>query len=272
MADRLKDVDTNALVLPAFGRSGYLDDELVRTAVDTGVPVWVFPLHRRVDADHFFSRGVQGAICSSYGYISHSSAITTRDTWASRAIASGEMTKDPADPEFAPSWESGGALALARQGSQHFVTLGQMSPIAMAAASYQIDFEACFTRLPTDRAGNLTLAFGQSNDAYYEHQAGKTTGYHAILRVDGRLALFLHHAGVATGQQLGSSIETAQPKTGEWMRFRLEVTPASIRWTRAGGGGEASILSHDTSARGGYLHIGRSAEDGAVAFRNFVIT
>jgi hypothetical protein len=86
------------LVVPAYaGPNTCVDDSLITTAVATGIPTWVFPLHRRSDATHFFHLGAQGAMCASYGYISGAVEPVSVDSWATQAIASGEMSLDPSN-------------------------------------------------------------------------------------------------------------------------------------------------------------------------------
>ena len=173
LADKL-DKKRDCLVIPAYSKDGYVQDALVEYAVSTGIPVWVFPIHRRVDVPHFFALGVSGFVTSSYAYVSTSTASAVADTWRSIAVASGEMTRDPSSPAYAPKWsqDGTGVLTLKVQNKQHFLTLGQLSPLKNARATYRIDFEASWTELPTDLASNLTLCFGHVDDAYYEHRSG----------------------------------------------------------------------------------------------------
>ena len=103
------------LVLPASNGDDltYYPRALVLAAVATGVPVWVYPVHRQVDAAHYFQLGVAGAwVKPGFGYTSGASAIATADTWASKAIASGEMSRLPDAASIAPSWTGTDELSL----------------------------------------------------------------------------------------------------------------------------------------------------------------
>jgi glycerophosphoryl diester phosphodiesterase len=250
----------------------YQPDDLVALAVASGVPTWVYPVHRRADAAHYFARGVVGALSSSFGYTTSTKALMTADAWAVKAIASGEMTRSPDTAELAPSWTAADELTLSTTGQQQFITLGNLSPVAPAHASYRISFSARWTVLPDDLTSNFTLAFGHTDDTYYEHQRGVGDGYHAIMRPDGRVQLFRHDAGSAAGTLLGQT-KTPPPVAGQWMTFELTVTPASIEWTRTGSG-TTRITSSDRSYRGGYLHLGRSSAHGpgSVSFRALSVT
>lgn len=262
------------LVLPVSDKNGYTPDSLVDQAVRSEVPVWVFPAHRRVEARHFIDLGCKGIVTSSLGYVTGDAPVTTRDTWAYGAIAPGEMTKDPALAGWAPQW-SGNELHLTANGAQHFLTLGQFCPLAAAAHTYTINVEASWKALPQDTADNITLAFGHADDAYYEHRSGLGNGYHAIVRGDGRLELFRHRQGRPEGEQLGPSVASPTPEPGQWMGFRLQVTPNTIAWTRLAAAGatgaEFTVTADDGTYRGGYLHIGRSSTDGSAGFRSFSV-
>lgn len=271
LADKLNK-NRDCLVVPAYSKNGYVDDSLVVYAVSTGIPVWVFPVHRRVDVTHFLALGVSGFVTSSYFYVSTNAPSAIADTWKSVAIAPGEITRDPSSPSYAPKWsqDGTGVLTLRAQNKQHFLTLGQLGPLKNAKTTYSIEFEASWAVLPADLASNLTLCFGHVDDAYYEHRSGLGTGYHAIIRADGRLALFLHRDRTVDGVSLGET-KGVPAAAGNWMRFKLQVSPSMITWSRLDGTG-SSVTARQSEVRGGYLHIGRSSTDGSGAFRNFWIS
>jgi glycerophosphoryl diester phosphodiesterase len=267
--------DSDYLVIPAYDSTtpdGYLAAEALRRCLGTRIPVWVYPVHRRADAAHFFSQGVAGVVTSSYPYVTSSAPSATADSWKYRAIAPGEMSRDPASATWAPTWQDPDQLALAAPGGQHFLTLGQLSPIGAAQGSYSIAFDAAFQTVPSDSSANITLAFGHTDDRYYEHQLGASTGYHAIQRADGRLELFAHVAGHTAGVPLGTARQLTAPRPGEWMSFRLDVTPTTLAWSSNVGGSWTTISATDRRIRGGYVHIGRSSRDGTAAFRYLTIT
>lgn len=257
---------SDVLVIPNFP-----GEEALAHAVATKVPVWVYAVHKRSDADYHFARGVQGVVTSSYGYVSTRRAVATRDTWAAGAVASGEMSRDPSTARWAPEWRPDGSLRLGLEGHQHFMTLGQLSPVQNAQQSYSVTFSAAFSKAPTDPSSNVSLAFGHVDDEYYEHQVGLSNGYHAILRFDGRLELYEHRVGKKSGTQLGTTLRTPPPVVGRWMDFRLDVTPTSLAWARIDAG-PTSVRAQRTAHRGGYLHVGRSAPDGALDLRRLAVT
>jgi hypothetical protein len=132
-----------------------------------------------------------------------------------------------------------------------------------------VEFEAAYDELASAPDGNLTLAFGHRDDRYYEHRLGLQDGYHAILQVDGGLGLYAHHAGQAAGVKLDTAT-TAPPARGKWMRFRLEVTPQQLTWSRLDVPGRVTAV--EKSYRGGYLHLGRASADGILSLRNLTVT
>jgi glycerophosphoryl diester phosphodiesterase len=262
------------LVIPTSSANGqeYLPDSLVHAAVGTGVPTWVYPVHRRSEADHYRDLGVVGTVSSSVGYSSNTAQRVSSDDWTSGKVSSGEMTLDPSATAYEPRWHDGGVIALAAQNIQHFLTLGQFCPVPAAAASYRIEFDACWTMFPGDRRTNISLVFGQTDDRYYQSQLGHSDGYDAVITVQGALQLFRHVAGSTDPIALGAPASTSEPQLGSWMSFRLDVSTTELRWARTDAAGVGAVSAEDSHVRGGYLHIGRTSTDGAVGFRNFRVS
>ena len=257
---------TDAFIIPAYAGKGFVPDELVTRSVRSGIPVWVGPLHRRADADHFFGLGAAAVVASSYGYLATRTPLAVRSSWKYGTIAPGEMSKDPGGTAYAPELTAAGECTLAAQKSQHFLTLGQFCPLPNASGSYAVEFEASFPTLPTDHAAGVVLAFGHADDAYYQLKSGSGAGYHALLRADGRLGLFAHEPGVTEGKSLGEK-QTSALSAGQWVKLRVEVSPTQVRLLRPDT--QTSISVNNSAHRGGYLHLGRSSTDGVAAFRNF---
>lgn len=259
---------TDAIVVPNSGPGGYLANELLDSAVATGIPIWPYPLHRRSDVDHYAGRGVAGMVTSNLGYLAGRTTQATADEWARGRAVPGELTRDPYDDRYALKWNPGGSIQLAARKAQHFLTLGNLGPVT--APAYTVDFEAAYDVLPADPTSNLTLAFGHQDDSYYEHRLGQQNGYHAILQLDGQLGLYLHRKRQPAGTKL-SATTTARPVAGQWMKFRLEVSPTQLVWSRPGIAG-ARVAAVDNSYRGGYLHLGRASSDGTLSLRALKVT
>jgi glycerophosphoryl diester phosphodiesterase len=267
------DPDRDYLVVPATTGDAitYYPDDLIHTAVDTGVPVWVYPIHRRSDFAHYTALGVVGAVSSSIGYTTTSTSVARADDWARKRVTAGQISRRPDDPAAAPDWTGIDELTLASAaGRQEFLLLGQLCPLVNATSTYEVRFAASWTQLPNSPVTNFTLAFGHTDDTYYEHRLGRSTGYHAIMRPPGELELYRHVAGETEGKLLGSVV-TAPAVAGAWMTFSLIVSRDLLTWTRTDLPDKPAVVVQDATIRGGYLHVGRSSIDGrgVLALRQF---
>lgn len=261
LAGRL-DPARDAMVLPTTDERGLMPADLIKAAVATGVPVWVFPVHRRHEVEYFAHLGVQGIITASIGYVSGAISPSRTDNWASGQLSPGELTRYPYAGAFGLAWTEPGVLTIPTPGRPTFVTFGQFAPIT--ASSYRIAFDACFDPVPSDRWQHVSLAFGRADDLYYQHRLGAGDGYHALLRGEGHLGLYSHASNVINGRQLVAPAEGRPLHSGVWSRLTLDVTPESIRWSRDDG---TAVEVRDSRFRGGYFHIGSSATDGALKLR-----
>jgi len=260
--------EQDLLVIPTGDGETPLPDALVAAAVATGIPVCVFPVHRRSEVDYFAARGVQGFITSSYGYVAGAVAPVTATAWDKGAIAPGEMTVRPEVADFGLQWPEPGVVQLAMQDRMAFLTLGQLAPLARPTA-YQLDLQVRVDRAPTG-GGHVEVAFGHADDRYYETGQGRLDGYHALLRMDGTLELGRHQAGKSEGMPLASPVPGPAPVPGQWIPLRLEVTPDTVTWGRLDTG--ARISGRDATVRGPYLHIGRASSTGLVSLRDVRVT
>lgn len=251
----------------------YLPADTVRAVVAHGVPVWVYPVHRRADVAYFSALGVAGAVSSSFAYTTGAISPATADDWAAKRVSAGQISRQPDRASIAPTWTGVDELSLAVHGTQQFLALGQVSPIATAAESYRIELDARWTVLPADPTTNITIAFGHEDDAYYEHRIGTRDGYHALVRPDGRLQLYRHARGNKTGTLLAEHDGPALA-AGQWATLRVDVTPDTVTLSRTDLATPIVVTAKDRSVRGGYVHIGRSAyDDRAVAgFRALTIS
>lgn len=263
---KVLDSTRDCLVLPA--RSGWdlLKADLVQAAVQTGVPVWVFPVHRRYEVKYFQLLGVSGIIAADVGYQAGVTPPLKADAWSSGQLASGDLTRNPYSDAFNLEWTEEGVIAIPTPGRQAFLTLGSFAPLQ--APSYRIAFDICFDPLPTDTWQHLSIAFGHADDRYYEHRLGNANGYHALLRADGTLSLYSHVEGDPNGKELTPSIQSTPLKAGLWSRLTLDVSPDLLRWSRDDG---ATVQATDTRFRGGYFHIGSSSTNGKLKLRGLAI-
>jgi len=261
------------LVLPADNGDyvTYYPDALIAAAKAHRVPLLVYPIHRRADAEHYFRLGVSGAVTSDYAYTTSTTAAATSDNWASKRISSGEKPKMPDSRSLAGAWTAMNELTLGAEGDRQFITLGQLCPIAAAASQYRLTFSATWDRLPADPSANLSLAFCHRDDRYYEDGLSLSDGYHATMSPDGTLRLHRHSAS-APDELLGQA-RTPAVQAGQWVTLRLDVSPQSLIWQRTDLPDTEQVVAHDSAVRGGYLAIGRSSSDprAALTLREFSV-
>lgn len=265
LAKRL-DPSRDVMVLPTRREFDLITPKVVQTAVGTGVPVWVFPVHRRQEVNYFSLLGVQGMVAACLTYSAQATTPLQADDWASGQLAAGQLTRNPYSEAFKVEWLQDGVIAIPTPGRQAFIALGQFAPIT--AASYRIAFDVAFDPLPSDTWQHVSIAFGHADDRYYEHRLGDADGYHALLRADGTMGLFAHVEGEPNGQQLSEPLMSAPMKQGVWARVTLDVTPEGFQWARDDG---TVVVARDTRFRGGYFHIGSSATDGAIKLRALTV-
>lgn len=266
LARRL-DPKRDAMVLPAVNEFALMPADLIQRAVGTGVPVWVFPVHRRHEAKYYSQLGVEGLIAPCIGYLAEVIPPARSDDFANNDLTPGMLTRNPYSNAFALTWLDDAALAIPTPGRQAFIALAQFCPIT--AASYRVTFDVSFDPLPSDTWQHVSIAFGHADDQYYEHRLGDTDGYHALLRADGTMGLYAHVEGEPNGQELARAQRSTPMKSALWARVNLDVTPDGFTWSRDDG---TTLKATDSRFRGGYLHIGSSATDGSVRLRNFTVT
>ncbi len=261
------------LVLPADNGDyvTYYPDPLIAAAKAHRVPLMVYPIHRRADAEHYFRLGVSGAVTSDYGYTTTNTATATTDNWASKRISSGEKPKMPDSRSLAGAWTSVNELTLGAEGDRQFITLGQLCPIPAAASQYRLRFSATWDRLPADPSAVLSLAFCHLDDRYYEDGRSLSEGYHATMSPDGTLRIYRHGAGVP--DKLLGEAHSPAVQAGQWVSLRLDVSPQSLIWRRTDRPESEQVVVYDSAVRGGYFSIGRSSSDerAALSLREFSV-
>ena len=132
-------------------------------------------------------------ISPDLGYLTAVQPPLTSDTWTDGGISAGELTLDPYLDQYGLHWEEKGVIGLDVPDRPAFLTLGQFCPIT--AKSYRLIFDATFDPLPSDTWQHLSIAFGHADDRYYEHRSANSDGYHALVRADGRMAIYAHVHG-----------------------------------------------------------------------------
>lgn len=261
---RLLDAARDALVIPVnVGDKPVSDAELAR-ALGQGIQVWAYPVTRRVERDRLVTAGVTGLITPDLRYLTDPAPLT-QDTWATRAISYGELTRNPYSDTLALTWPQEGVLGVDFPGRQSFVLLGQLSPLP---ETFTLEVDLCFDPLPKEPTASASIAFGRADDSYYEHRLGQGAGHHVIVRANGDMGVFEHRDGVTEGIELATPVTSSPLAAGDWVRMRLTVDDEGVTWGRVGGPSVTGKVTH----RGGYLHVGRSGGDGGLRLRNLRVS
>jgi hypothetical protein len=101
--------------------------------------------------------------------------------------------------------------------------------------------------------GQAGIAFGQQCDSPYLPTAAGPSGYHLMMDAAGNLMLY-NRTQESIKSALLVGIDTAPPKPGAWMQFKVDVTPHSIMFARLDGRQRGATVS-DAAPRGGYFSL-----------------
>lgn len=240
------------------GRFDYLgvnlsaDDATVRKAVGHGKPVICWEIHSRSDADRVAALGVRGLMCSNIPYLS-ATAPETRDQFSSGSRAAGDLPWTLDRGWGAQPVIDAAAASVTLDRAENFsYRMGSLGPITKEVHSISFDM-SWPGDLPTDLE-HAGIAFGQQDDRPYRVLVpGGTGGYHLVIRPTGEMVLYRRDAGDAAGTRL-QTVTTAPVRPGEWMQFRIDVSPSSLRFSRLDGVGWSGEAM-DRDYRGGYLSL-----------------
>jgi len=229
---------------------GATDDE-IKALVAFGKPVICWEIHTRWMRERVTALGVTGLMCSNFPYVSGDAPISTRDGFASGARAAGDLPWILA-PEYQPVLQPEfSSLSLNNEASSSY-TLGSMCPVKKE--SYSLSFDMRWPLAIPANSGSAGIAFGQADDQPYRPTVPATVaGYHLTVDAAGTMRLFARDAGALEGELL-RAVRSDAPKAGGWMRFRVDIGPDEITFTRIDGAG-ASGTARNSSYRGGYFGL-----------------
>lgn len=228
------------------------DDATVRKVTALGKPVICWEIHTRSDAERATRLGVQGLMCSNIPYLTAATA-EPRDAFSRGTRAAGDLPWTlQSGWDAQPVIDAGSASIMLDRSENFSYRLGSMGPVT--GETHGISFEMCWPQglpLASEHAG---IAFGQQNDTPYRVLVPSSIGgYHLIIRPTGELVLYRRDPGDSAGTRL-HTITTSPVKPGEWMRFQIDVSPASVRFSRLDGVGWAGETM-DREYRGGYMSL-----------------
>ena len=243
-------------------------DAAVKKVVATGKPVICWEVHTRELRDRLLGLGVTGLMCANLPYLATDEPIATSDSFGDGTRAAGDlpwMVNQGWD--FQPELNPAESTLLMSAAANSSYRMGSLSPVRREL--YSIAFEMRWPdSLPTDNSLHAGIAFGQDDDRPYRVLIPSDVGgYHLVVRVTGQMTLLLRSPGESGGLRL-STVDTEPVKIGQWMSFRIDVDPDSIRYSRLDGAGWAGVTSN-RKYRGGYFSLARNySEDCPVEFRN----
>ncbi|MDQ0078521.1 glycerophosphodiester phosphodiesterase [Arthrobacter oryzae] len=245
------------------------DDE-IRRLVSFGKPVICWEVHTRWMRQRLEHLGVRGMMCSNLLYVTSETPKSTKDSFASGLRA-------PGDLPWIHTWESqpvlqpeSASIRFEGDGRRSYV-MGSMCPIT--SGNYTLTYEL---RWPTNTGAapelDAGIAFGQADDrAFRPWTPNEIGGYYLALKPSGKLELFRQEPKIQDALSI-SSVATEPPVPGEWMRFRIDVAPAAIRFARLDGR-EIATVADDTAYRGAYFSLFKSHPGGTpVEFRAVEVT
>lgn len=269
MPDALPRLDELAASFDYLGVYHTADDAAISSVVNYGKPVICWEVHTRAVRDRVAALGVQGLMCSNIPYVMSDEAADTRDRFATGTRAAGDLpwtTEQGWDAQ--PTIDAASASLVLDQSQNCSYRPGSMAPIA--AEIHSLAFEMCWPELPPELL-HAGIAFGQEDDSPYRVLMQSTVGgYHLIIRPTGELILHRRDPGDPAGTRL-QTIMTAPVRAGEWMRFKIDVTPPSIRFSRLDGDGWSGVTM-DRKYRGGYFSLCKDyPEPVPVHFRNVIV-
>lgn len=232
---------------------GATDDE-IKALVAYGKPVICWEIHTRWMRDRVTALGVTGLMCSNFPYVSRNAPTSPRDDFSSGVRAAGDLPWILA-PTYQPTLQPAFSSVSLNNEATSTYTLGSMCPVAKD--TYSLSFDMRWPMAVPDKSGSAGIAFGQADDQPYRPTAKATVGgYHLTLDAAGTMRLFSRKVGALDGELLAEA-RSDTPKPGAWMRFRVDVTPREITFTRLDGAG-ASGVATDSSFRGGYFGLNKN--------------
>lgn len=237
-----------------FGIYHTAPDATIKKLVAGGKPVICWEVHTRWMRDRLLRLGVSGMMCSNVPYVTTNVARAVTDQFATGLRGFGDLPWALAwthQPVILPKTSS----ILLNHDDKASYCMGSMCPVS--ADSYAIEFEMRWPDKGPRDGDHAGLAFGQRDDSPYRvREPSVLGGYHLVLRSNGELELFGRQSHAIHGYSLGKAA-TNRPVTGEWMKFRIDISPTSIRCRRTDGKG--GVITADSDVyRGGYFSLCRN--------------
>ena len=250
-----------------LGLSAALQPSLVPPARAAGMDVVVWVVDRRADAAPWLAAGAVGLFSNDPLYVSGRSPVLTSDPFGQRTYYHGHLANAVCGDRG--TFSSAGAWGYADTTPAYKGALqGWASPINRADR-FRLAFTVCMDGAASSQgfAGAFVCAADdRSFDDLDQHRPG-TYGYHALIRMSGRLELHVVNDGIA---HPAASTETSAIASGGTASLLIDVSPTHIAVTRTDIASPITVSVAHAIHRGGYFHLGRRAA--AVRFFDVTIT
>jgi hypothetical protein len=276
----------NSLALPADylgvpgsdSVGGGMSDADMATVVATGLPVLTWSPSKRFVIPRYHGLNVRGMVSADVLYTQSDVSANKNDTFATGQWRSGDL---PYDSTRSFALPGDGTAVFGDTASNPSVCMGSVVPDS--GTNYTIEFEAQFLTVPTDLTTHFGAAFGKADDMRWQFQSlNESPGYHFIQRANGQLTLYTHLTGVSSGTIINGPAAGDACVSGQWMKFKITVTPTAISVTRilggTGGTVDVTVQAANTAYRGRYFHLSRNYAiaatngQGTVKYRNVRVT
>ncbi|MCC3302938.1 glycerophosphodiester phosphodiesterase [Arthrobacter sp. zg-Y895] len=246
-------------------------DAEITAAVATGKPVICWEVHSRAERDRLIGLGVAGLMSANVPYLSVQTSPETADRFGDGLRAAGDLPWTVKQGwNVQPQLDADAGVLRLHAPVNSSYRMGSMGPVEQDV--YSIEFEMRWPGQLPGIEGHAGLAFGQENDLPYRVLIpSEVGGYHLVFRPNGEMALLLRHSGEPNGLRL-AVLETQPAKSGEWLSFKIDIAPDSLRFSRRDSSGWGG-MAVERSYRGGYFSLTRNyAGEFPVEFRNVAIT
>ena len=244
-----------------------VSDAALAKVVSTGKPVICWEVHTRELRDRLLALGVSGLMCANLPYLATDEPTATSDSFSDGIRAAGDLPWMVSQGwDFQPELKAAAGTLLMSAAANSSYRMGSLAPVRREI--YSIQFEMRWPEaLPAEDTLHAGIAFGQDDDRPYRVLIPSDVGgYHLVVRLTGEMTLLMRSPGESGGLRL-STVDTQPVKVGEWMTFKIDIDPDSIRYSRLDGVGWAGSTSN-RKYRGGYFSLARNySEDCPVEFR-----
>ncbi|MET0861430.1 MAG: glycerophosphodiester phosphodiesterase family protein [Microbacterium sp.] len=245
-------------------------DDVISELVATGKPVIAWEVHYRSVRDRLSALGVVGMMCSNIPYVTSATALAAQDSFATGMRNAGDLpwTVDLGWKPQPQIIADTGTVVLDYPDLQSYL-MGSLAPID--ASNFEISFRLRWPKKLPAATQHAGIAFGLEDDRPYRVGVPSgSSGYHAVLRANGSLELFVRAKGETEGTMLGA-VQTPAPAAGEWIDLVVSVGEARVAISRDRNlSWEAA--ANDDAYRGGYFWLCKNyAEPIAVEYSSVVV-